>query len=173
MVIPEKSPIIIEIKNITKYNTIIDNIKSKKKLLDSLGLKNFYYIRIIRGIDINKNEKEEINLKKNFDFSKTIIIYPDNLNFLNVQIHKLEKGVGEIKKEDKEEPSLLNKMKELIQTQFREMEDKFNQKFDNLTKEVIGVKSELANVQSQLTDVKSLLTDVKSQLTDVKRQFKN
>ena len=54
--IPPESPIIIEVKNITNYSTIVNNIRTKKKKLNSLKLNesNFYFIGIIRNIDINE-----------------------------------------------------------------------------------------------------------------------
>ena len=89
-ILPE-SPIIIEVKNITSYNTIVNNIRSKKKLLDSLKLdeKNFNFIGIIRNIDINTEQKKEIDdKKKNLDFKNMIVIYPDGLNFLGVPLYE-------------------------------------------------------------------------------------
>ena len=89
--IPPESPIIIEVKNITSYNTIVNNIISKKKLLDSLKLdeKNFNFIGIIRNIDINAEQKKEIDdKKKNLDFKNMIMIYPDGLNFLGVPLYE-------------------------------------------------------------------------------------
>ena len=103
LIIPSKSPIIVEVKNHCKYNKIIENIRMKKNLLESLKLdkKNFYYIGILRGIDVGLQEKLKINnSKKHFDFSKVIVIYPDGTNFLGESLY-------EEKNEIKEESSLV------------------------------------------------------------------
>lgn len=173
LVIPEKNPIIIEIINIINYNVIIDNIKSKKKILESLGFKNFYYIGILRGIDVDKDQKEDINSKKNFDFSKTIIIYPDNLYFLNVQIHASEKGVKEIKKEDEKESILYNKIKEMLQEEFSKFADKIILKFGNLTKESTGTKDKMNNMNNELLRVKSQVSNLNNEMTDIRSQVNN
>lgn len=84
LTIPPQSPIIIEVKNITNYNTIVNNIRTKKKKLDSLKLneRNFYFIGIIRSLDINEKQKKEIDeKKKSVGFKNMIVIYPDGLNF--------------------------------------------------------------------------------------------
>jgi len=173
LVIPKKNPIIIEIINIINYNVIIDNIKSKKKILESLGFKNFYYIGILRGIDVDKDQKEDINSKKNFDFSKTIIIYPDNLYFLNVQIHASEKGVKEIKKEDEKESILYNKIKEMLQEEFSKFADKIILKFGNLTKESTGTKDKMNNMNNELLRVKSQVSNLNNEMTDIRSQVNN
>ena len=91
LTIPPQSPIIIEVKNITNYSTIVNNIRTKKKKLNSLKLNesNFYFIGIIRNIDINEEQKKEINQKKkSVGFNNMIVIYPDGLNFLDVPLYE-------------------------------------------------------------------------------------
>ena len=116
LIIPAQSPIIVEVKNHCKYNKIIENIRMKKNLLESLKLdkNNFYYIGILRGIDVDSQEKLKVNnAKKHFDFSKVIVIYPEGTNFLGESLY-------EPKNEIKEESNAILKeirklMKEIIQ----------------------------------------------------------
>ena len=91
LTIHPQSPIIIEVKNIISYNTIINSIRAKKKTLDSLKLNenNFYFIGIIRNIDIDEKKMKKINEKmKSLDFNNMIVIAPDGLNFLGVPLYE-------------------------------------------------------------------------------------
>lgn len=59
--IPAKNPIIVEVKNISKYKAIVESIRKKKKLMNKLGFnaKLFYFIGIIKGIDSNEERKNK------------------------------------------------------------------------------------------------------------------
>jgi len=115
--IPEKSVVMVEVKNMKKYKTMIENILNKKKLMKTFGLKTdlFYFIGILRGIDINKDQKKEINDKffKGLNMKNTIIIYPEKLNFLNVPLIE-EKN--EVKEEPKKDKNLSDMLMDLINT---------------------------------------------------------
>ena len=107
LIIPEKKPVIIEIKNHLNYYKILDNLREKKNLIKELGLneESFYFIGILRILNIDQSKKREIEQKfRNFNFTNTIILYPEGLTFLGSQIEKLsinnpfdlEKSMNEI-----------------------------------------------------------------------------
>ena len=94
--IPPNKPIIIEVKNHSNYTKILDNIRKKKGLLNSLRLneKQFYFIGILRNLGIDKTVKDNITKKyisKNLE--NMIIIYAKENNFLGVPLYepKIEK----------------------------------------------------------------------------------
>lgn len=89
--IPKGKPIILEVKNNSNYQNIIDNIKEKKRIIRLLGLNDdiFFFVGILRDININEEEKNKINKTiNNFNFKNTIIIYPENSKFLGISFIK-------------------------------------------------------------------------------------
>ena len=113
--IPEKKAVIIEVKNMKKYKTMVENILNKKKLMKTFGFKTdlFYFIGILRGIDINKVQKQEINDKffKDSNMKNMIIIYPEKLNFLNIPLIEIK---NEVKEEPKKDTNLSDMLMDLI-----------------------------------------------------------
>jgi len=98
LTIPAKKPVIVEAKNISNYKSILNNIKDKKRLLQALGLDatKFYFVGILRGIDVDKTGKENaIKLVKYLDTKNLIIIYPDEWNFLGFPLYKSKKEIIE------------------------------------------------------------------------------
>ena len=121
LIIPAQSPIIVEVKNINRYKTIIENIANKKNLLNSLGFNThyFYFVGIIRGIDVNKESKEQIN--KIFDalnFKNIIVIYPEKLQFLNTPLIEIKMGISS---EEKGNNNILNVVQGIMQKEFTQM----------------------------------------------------
>ena len=107
LIIPEKKAVIIEVKNHSNYYRILDNLRGKKNLIKELGLdeESFYFIGILRSLNIEQSKKREIEQKfRNFNFKNTIILYPEGLTFLGSPIEKhsvnnsfdLEKSINEI-----------------------------------------------------------------------------
>lgn len=131
LVIPPKKPIIIEVKNNIRYNDIVDNIKEKKKKLDSLKLneRNFYFIGILRGIDVDEKGKKEINSrKKNLYFDNMIIIYPEKSKFFGVSLYeekKLREDAINIIMEKLNKLDLIEKdLKELKEKDLKDLREK-------------------------------------------------
>ena len=117
LVIPKEKPIILEVKNNSNYQNLIDNIRTKKNILKFLGLNDdlFFFVGILREIRINEEDKKGINKNiKDFNFTNTIIIYPQNSKLLGVSLIKekseqnndilscILKQLEEIKKDVKE-----------------------------------------------------------------------
>ena len=120
--IPAQSPIIVEVKNINRYKTIIENIANKKNLLNSLGFNThyFYFVGIIRGIDVNKENKEEINKIFNaLNFKNIIVIYPEKLQFLNTPLIEIKIGISS---EEKANNNILNMEGRIIEKVFTKMD---------------------------------------------------
>ena len=115
LTIPEKSAIIVEVKNMKKYKTIVENIRSKKKLMNTLGINTelLYFVGILRGININQEQKEKINktIFKDLNMKNMIIIYPEKLNFLNVPLIEVKNGVKEGPKSDINLYEIINELK--------------------------------------------------------------
>jgi hypothetical protein len=115
LTIPEKRAVIVEVKNIKKYQTIVENIRSKKKLMNTLGIKTeaLYFVGILRGININQEQKEKINktIFKDLNMKNMIIIYPEKLNFLNVPLIEVKNGVKEGQKSDINLYDIINELK--------------------------------------------------------------
>ena len=91
LVIPKQKPIILEVKNNSNYQSLIDNIRAKKNILKFLGLNDdlFFFVGILREIRINEEDKKTINKNiKDFNFTNTIIIYPQNSKLLGVSLIK-------------------------------------------------------------------------------------
>ena len=121
LIIPAQSPIIVEVKNINRYKTIIENIANKKNLLNSLGFNThyFYFVGIIRGIDINKENKQQINKIFNaLNFKNIIVIYPEKLQFLNTPLIEIKIGINS---EEKGNNNILNVVQGLMQKEFTQM----------------------------------------------------
>ena len=129
LTIPAKSPIIIEVKNNNNYNEIINNIQEKKYLLESLRLKesNFYFIGILRSLNINEEQKKEINIKtKSLNFDNMIIIYPEKLSFLNVPLYEEKKETNLKNGQNLEDViSIIMKKLEKIEKDVEELKQKF------------------------------------------------
>ena len=129
LTIPAKSPIIIEVKNNNNYNEIINNIQEKKYLLESLRLKesNFYFIGILRSLNINEEQKKEINIKtKSLNFDNMIIIYPEKLTFLNVPLYEEKKETNLKNGQNLEDViSIIMKKLEKIEKDVEELKQKF------------------------------------------------
>ena len=122
LIIPAQSPIIVEVKNINRYKTIIENIANKKNLLNSLGFNThyFYFVGIIRGIDVNKENKEEINKIFNaLNFKNIIVIYPEKLQFLNTPLIEIKIGISS---EEKANNNILNMEGRIIEKVFTKMD---------------------------------------------------
>ena len=117
LVIPKEKPIILEVKNNSNYHNLIDKIRTKKNILKFLGLNDdlFFFVGILREIRINEEDKKGINKNiKDFNFTNTIIIYPQNSKLLGVSLIKekseqnndilscILKQLEEIKKDVKE-----------------------------------------------------------------------
>ena len=129
--IPQKRAIIVEVKNIKKYKTMVENIRIKKKLMNTLGFKteDLFFIGILRGIDVDNDKKKEINNKyfKDLNMQNMIIIYPEKFNFLNVPLIEVKNEVKEKPKEDKpkENANLYDMIAKLIQ-QVNDLQNNFN-----------------------------------------------
>ena len=165
--IPADKPVIVEVKNNNKYKDIIDNIGKKKILLESLGIKNFYYIGILNGI----NDKKSINKqKKNFDFSRIIIIYPEKMKFLKVPLYEVKKQEKRDEKEvaikDGQKSEELD-LKELILNMEKKMTVLIGAKIDGLRdemkKEIDGLRNEMNTKINGLTgEINILKEDIKN-----------
>lgn len=89
--------------------------------MENLGIKsdNFYFIGILKDLNINLEEKKIIDQKiKNFNFKNIIIIYPQNLNFLGSELYKAKK-----EKENEENYNIKDVIKMIkdLQTQMENM----------------------------------------------------
>ena len=97
--------------------------------MDDVGIKseNFYFIGILKDLNIAQNEKSVIDGKiKNFNFKNIIIICPENFNFLGVELYKVKK---EEENEDNYSLKDLVKMFKQLQNQFNNIEKQlYNEK---------------------------------------------
>lgn len=134
--IPPKRPIIVEVKNHCKYSDIISNLRKKKKILESIGFQKdcFFFVGILRGLNLNDQIKEEIKLiKANSDLTNMIVIYPDNTKFLNVPLYDIKEGAKEVNLKQGPTNDLMQALIEII-------DKKLDEKLDNLK---ITLKREL------------------------------
>ena len=134
--IPPDKPIIIEVKNNSKYNEIINNIREKKTILDSVRLneKNFYFIGILRDININEKTNVDQNKeRKNMYFGNMIILYPEKSKFLGVPLYE-ERKKKEIKT-GKDLEDIIN----LFMTKLDYLNNKID-KIDKLEKDIEDLK---------------------------------
>ena len=153
LIIPAQSPIIVEVKNINRYKTIIENIANKKNLLNSLGFNThyFYFVGIIRGIDVNKESKEQIN--KIFDalnFKNIIVIYPEKLQFLNTPLIEIKMGISS---EEKGNNNILNVVQGIMQKEFTQMRmamDEMRKDYDSKLADMFEkLQKQIASLQKQ------------------------
>ena len=161
LTIPAKSPIIVEVKNFSKYSNIIDNIKKKIKLLKALGfnIDNFYFIGIMRGIDVDEEKKNQIDKKcQILEYKKNlIVIYPDKMNFMNTFIYENKKSIEPIKKEENKG----DKMSELIQmvknlfSYFENMKKDYDSYFENMKKDYDSLKNEIGELKADISAMKN------------------
>ena len=101
-------------------------------MLEHLKLKenNFYFIGILRNLNINKEQKKDIDIKKrNLNFSNMIIIYPEKSSFLNVPLYE-EKKETEMKSGQNLEEVLSIIMKKIdkMEKDLEEMKKKSEEK---------------------------------------------
>ena len=110
-----------------KYKTMVENILNKKKLMKTFGFKTdlFYFIGILRGIDINKVQKQEINDKffKDSNMKNMIIIYPEKLNFLNVPLIEEKNEVKEEPEKDKNLSDMMMDIKTMLLNSINTLSD--------------------------------------------------
>ena len=162
--IPEKSPIIVEVKNIIKYNTIIENIRSKKQLMSTLGFntEKFYFIGILRGIDVNQEKKEKLNktIFKNLNMKNMIIIYADKLNFLGKSLRGVTTTINA--GENLDESSGKNIYEIIIQLK------------NEIKKDLEGVRNEIKNEISGIkADMNGFKTEIKTEINQIKTEINN
>ena len=115
--IPPKSPIIVEISNYYKYSDIIDSLQKKKKILESIGFQKdcFYFVGILKNLDLNDKIKEEIKLiKENSELTNMIVIYPENTKFLNVPLYETKEESKEVNLKKGILDDLTKELKEII-----------------------------------------------------------
>ena len=169
MTIQAKSPIIVEVKNIHNYKSILNNIKEKKRLLNSLGfdVSKFYFIGIIRGIDVGLEEKKAIDRSFLYiDLSNIIILYPDKYNFLGVQLYEVD---DKIKKSIKDENKGKKEEKKMEEKQGEIKEGKENKNFGDLLKDM---QSKLEEFIKEFHDLKEELIQIKTDISDIKQKQK-
>ena len=137
--IPPKSPIIIEIKNHSKFGEIVSDLRKKKKILESIGFKkdSFYFVGILRGLDINEKLIEEKNqIKKSFNFKNMIVIYPDKSKFLDVPLYDIKEGSKGIKSEPTLRAKLYASLINIINKKLEELKS-------DLKKELLDAKDNI------------------------------
>ena len=171
LTIPAERPIIVEVKNIIKYRTIVENIIKKKRLMKVLGYQvdDFYFIGILRGIDIDQEEKKNINSKifNNIASNNIIVIYPEKLNFLNIPLIGIKKEKKEEvkKEEEKKGENLLDKVKELIKNEFLQMKTEMKKEMRN---EINEVKNEINGMKKEMNEMKNNMNGMKNDINGLK-----
>ena len=137
--IPQEKAIIVEVKNINKYKTMVENIRIKKKLMSTLGFKteDLFFIGILRGIDVDEKKKKEINDKyyKELNMQNMIVIYAEKFNFLNVPLIQVKNEKKEKPKEDANLYSMFLDLKRMLINQSNDINEL--KKDVNLLKEKI------------------------------------
>ena len=137
--IPQEKAIIVEVKNINKYKTMVENIRIKKKLMSTLGFKteDLFFIGILRGIDVDEKKKKEINDKyyKELNMQNMIVIYAEKFNFLNVPLIQVKNEKKEKPKEDANLYSMIMDLKTMLINQSNDINEL--KKDVNLLKEKI------------------------------------
>ena len=186
--IPADKPVIVEVKNNNKYKDIIDNISKKKILLESLGIKNFYYIGILNG-NVKIDEKKSINKqKKNFDFSRIIIIYPEKMKFLKVPLYEVKKQ----EKIDEKEVAIKNgqkseeldlkelilnmekKMTVLIGTKIDGLRDEMKKEIDGMNTKIDGIRDEMNNkIDGLRNEMNTKINGLTGEINILKEDIKN
>lgn len=83
--------------------------------MNTLGINTelLYFVGILRGININQEQKEKINktIFKDLNMKNMIIIYPEKLNFLNAPLIEVKNGVKEGPKSDINLYEIINEFK--------------------------------------------------------------
>ena len=137
--IPQEKAIIVEVKNINKYKTMVENIRIKKKLMSTLGFKteDLFFVGILRGIDVDEKKKKEINDKyyKELNMQNMIVIYAEKFNFLNVPLIQVKNEKKEKPKEDANLYSMFLDLKRMLTNQSNDINEL--KKDVNLLKEKI------------------------------------
>ena len=137
--IPQEKAIIVEVKNINKYKTMVENIRIKKKLMSTLGFKteDLFFVGILRGIDVDGDKKKEINDKyyKELNMQNMIVIYAEKFNFLNVPLIQVKNEKKEKPKEDANLYSMFLDLKRMLINQSNDINEL--KKDVNLLKEKI------------------------------------
>ena len=137
--IPQEKAIIVEVKNINKYKTMVENIRIKKKLMSTLGFKteDLFFVGILRGIDVDGDKKKEINDKyyKELNMQNMIVIYAEKFNFLNVPLIQVKNEKKEKPKEDANLYSMIMDLKTMLINQSNDINEL--KKDVNLLKEKI------------------------------------
>ena len=137
--IPQEKAIIVEVKNINKYKTMVENIRIKKKLMSTLGFKteDLFFVGILRGIDVDEKKKKEINDKyyKELNMQNMIVIYAEKFNFLNVPLIQVKNEKKEKPKEDANLYSMIMDLKTMLINQSNDINEL--KKDVNLLKEKI------------------------------------
>ena len=137
--IPQEKAIIVEVKNINKYKTMVENIRIKKKLMSTLGFKteDLFFVGILRGIDVDGDKKKEINDKyyKELNMQNMIVIYAEKFNFLNVPLIQVKNEKKEKPKEDVNLYSMILDLKTMLINQSNDINEL--KKDVNLLKEKI------------------------------------
>ena len=161
LTIPAKRPIIVEAKNISNYKSILNNIKDKKRLLQALGLDatKFYFVGILRSIDVDKDGKEKaIKSVKYLDTNNLIIIYPDKWNFLGSPLYKLKKEIIEKKEAQNDgETSLQEKKienKNIYKESFKAMPSEFAEFFEEMRKDIRDLKQTVKELKVDVDKIK-------------------
>ena len=158
LTIPAKKPIIVEVKNNSSYKKMLENIKDKKMLLNFLGfnVEGFYFVGILRNINIDKERKKEINkIFKQVNFNNMIIIYPDKLNFLGVSLHKKNIKERENNKEkqkinEEEKQNEKNGVQSSFENEMREFMHKIILRLETLEKETKDMKSKISQLEEKI-----------------------
>ena len=154
--IPEKSPILVETKNIIKYKTIIENIRSKKQIMSTLGFdtEKFYFIGILRGIDVNEEKKDTLNktIFKDLNMKNMIIIYSENLVFLGQSLRGPSTGINNEKKDEKNSDELNNQNLYSIMMQLK---NEMNKGFANLKNDINRMETEINNIKKDIIELKN------------------
>ena len=157
LIIPAKKPIIVEAKNISNYKNMLNNIKDKKRLLQALGLdaNKFFFVGILRGIDVDTNgKKRAIKSIKNLDTKNIIIIYPDKWDFLGFPLYKLKKEIVEKKEAENDKETSLEEEKIKSKNIGKESSDvilrKILKKLGELDKTVKELKDDVGKIKKKI-----------------------
>jgi len=129
--------------------------------LKALGfnIDNFYFIGIMRGIDVDEEKKNQIDKKcQILEYKKNlIVIYPDKMNFMNTFIYENKKSIEPIKKEENKG----DKMSELIQmvknlfSYFENMKKDYDSYFENMKKDYDSLKNEIGELKADISAMKN------------------
>lgn len=132
LIIPPKSPIILEVENHSKFGEIVSNLRNKKKILESIGFKEncFYFVGVLRDLIANEKLMEEIDkIKENFDFKNTIIIYPMKSKLFSAPLYNIKEASKEVK----------SKREKMIERLIDIMDKKYEKMKDEIRKEFLGI----------------------------------